>query len=324
MQITFLGTSAGAPTKARNVSAVALRRGGTWDLFDCGEATQHRLLSTPLSLPKLRRVFISHLHGDHCFGLFGLLGSRSMAGADTAVDIYGPEGLEEMVRLVLSTSDSHITYPLEFHTVPEGGARVVENADETIDAIALDHRVTSFAWSIRESERPGAFDADRATALGVTSGPDFGRLRQGESVEGSAGEVRPTDVIGPKRPGRSLIIAGDNRDPGRLLEESGPVQLLVHEATFTEDAVERIGDDRGHSTAGRVGKAAAEQGVGNVILTHFSPRYGPSGSSGQTVDDLKTEAREHYTGKLYLAEDFATYELDPDGALSANAAANRS
>ena len=315
MQITFLGTSAGAPTKQRNVSGVAVRRDRTWDLFDCGEATQHRLLSTPLSLPKLRRVFISHLHGDHCFGLFGLLGSRSMAGADTAVDIYGPDGLEEMVRLVLSTSDSHLTYPLEFHVVPEVGARLVDNERETIDAIALDHRITSFAWCIREAERSGIFDAERAVTLGVQQGPDFGRLRHGESVTGGAGEVRPTDVIGPPRPGRSLIIAGDNRDPARLLEESGPVQLLVHEATFTEDAVERIGDDRGHSTAGRVGAAAQKAGVDNVILTHFSPRYGPSGSSGQTVDDLAAEARAHYTGKLYLAEDFATYELDPDGAL---------
>ncbi len=247
-----------------------------------------------------------------------------MAGADTAVDIFGPAGLEEMVRLVLSTSDSHITYPLEFHAVPEGGARVVDDERETIEAIALDHRVTSFAWCIRESERPGIFDAGRAAALGVEAGPDFGRLRQGESVAGSAGEVRPTDVIGPKRAGRSLIIAGDNRDPDRLLEESGPVQLMIHEATFTEDAVERIGNDRGHSTAGRVGKAAQEVGVDSLILTHFSPRYGPSGSSGQTVDDLAAEARQHYTGKLYLAEDFASYELDPDGALSVNAAANRS
>ena len=253
------------------MSAVALRRGSAWDLFDCGEATQHQLMSTPLSLPKLRRIFISHLHGDHCFGLFGLLGSRSMAGADTPLHIYGPDGLEEMVRLVLETSDSHVTYPLEFHIVAKDGARLVDDENETITAIALDHRVRSFAWHIGETERPGALDTERAVELGVEPGADYGRLQRGESVPGTDGPVAPSDVIGPARPGRSLIIAGDNRDPQHLLERTGPVQLLVHEATFTEDAVAKIGDDRGHSTGARVGKAAEAGGADNVILTHFSP-----------------------------------------------------
>ena len=319
MRLTFLGTSAGAPTKDRNVTGVALRRDNSWDLFDCGEATQHRLLSTPLTLPKLRRVFISHLHGDHCFGLFGLLGSRSMAGAKTPLHIYGPAGLEEMVRLVLETSDSHMVYPLEFHVVSENIARVVDDEDGTIDAIELDHRIASFGWCIRESERPGAFDHERAVELGVQAGEDFGRLQRGESVEGAKGLVTPSQVIGATRPGRSLIIAGDNRDPQSLLERSGPVQLLVHEATFTEDAVAKIGDDRGHSTAARVGKAAEAGGVGNVILTHFSPRYGPPGSSGQSVDDIRAEAKACFSGNLELAADYSSYELFLDGSLSSPA-----
>ncbi len=313
MQLTFLGTSAGAPTKDRNVSGVALRRGSTWDLFDCGEATQHRVMSTPLSLAKLRRVFISHLHGDHCFGLFGLLGSRSMAGTKTPLHVYGPAGLEEMVTMVLETSDSHMVYPLEFHVVPETGERVVEDEHGTVDAIALDHRISSFGWHIQEADRPGEFDADRAVELGLTPGADFGRLRRGEAVEGSNGLVDPAEVIGPIRPGRNLIIAGDNRDPQRLLDQTGSVQLLVHEATFTEEVVEHIGSDRGHSTGARVGRAAAEVDIGTVILTHFSPRYGPSGASGSTVDDLAAEAKAEFDGWLYLAEDFATYDLDLDG-----------
>ena len=315
MKLTFLGTSAGAPTRKRNVTGLAVARNSGWDLFDCGEATQHRLLSTPLSLPKLQRVFISHLHGDHCFGLFGLLGSRSMAGAQAPLHVYGPEGLEDMVTTVLTASDTHLVYPIEFHTVPESGARVVDGDAETIDAVALDHRITSFAWHIMEADRPGAFDAGRAHELGVEPGPDFGRLQNGESVDVGGRVVDPGEVIGPPRLGRSLIISGDNRDPAGLLEKTGPVQLLVHESTFTEDVVAKIGDDRGHSTAARVG-AAAEGAVANLLLTHFSPRYGPSGSSGQSVDDLQAEAESHFTGTLALAKDYATYELTQNGDLT--------
>lgn len=272
-------------------------------------------MSTSLSLPKLKRIFISHLHGDHCFGLFGLLGSRSMSGGTRPLDIYGPRGLEVMVMTVLAASDTHLTFPLEFHEVPDRGVRVVETDDETIDAVALDHRVTSFGWSIREADRPGAFDAQRARELGVHPGPDFGRLQRGEAVDGSSGVVSPGDVVGPDRSGRTVIIAGDNRDPERMLRETGPVQVLVHEATFTEDVLAKLSDDRGHSTAARVGKAAEQAGVGNLVLTHFSPRYGPPGCAGQSVDDVKAEAEARYSGVLHMAEDHASFELDHDGIL---------
>ena len=236
-----------------------------------------------------------------------------MAGAQGPLHVYGPEGLEDMVTAVLTASDTHLVYPIEFHAVPNEGARVVEDDDETIDAVALDHRVTSFAWHIAEADRPGAFDAERAEELGVEPGPDFGRLQNGPAVDLEGRVVEPSEVVGPVRRGRTLIISGDNRDPARLLERTGPVQLLVHESTFTEDVVAKIGDDRGHSTAGGVGAAAEGAGVANLLLTHFSPRYGPPGSSGQSVDDLRAEAESHFTGMLALAEDYATYELTKDG-----------
>ena len=316
MEITFLGTSAGAPTRDRNVSALAVRRGPTWDLFDCGEATQHRIMSTALSLPKLRRIFISHLHGDHCFGIFGLLGSRSMAGASAPLDVFGPVGLEDMVTAVLAASDTHLTYPITFHTVDEPGSRVVDDDDGTIDAIALDHRVTSFGWCIREADRPGEFYPEKAEALGVEPGPDFASLGRGEAVRGTDSMVMPDQVIGPPRPGQTCIIAGDNRDPDRLLNKTGPVQLLVHEATFSEPVVDKLGDDRGHSTAHRVGKAAQDVGVQNLLLTHFSPRYGPANSQGWSIDELRTEAAAVFSGNLDLAEDFAIYELGFGGTLT--------
>jgi ribonuclease Z len=325
MELTFLGTSAGTPTRRRNVTGLALREGGAWDLFDCGEGTQQQLQRTSLSLARLRRVFISHLHGDHCFGLFGLLGTRAMEGARSALTVYGPAGLESMVRTVLNASDSHLNYEVEFVEVPEQGGRVLETPEGTIDAFPLVHRVTSFAWWMREADRPGAFDVDRATALGVTPGPAFGTLQRGEPVEVDGRVVEPGEVMGAPRPGRSLVIAGDNSDPTGLLGRAPGAQLLVHEATFTEAVVESLGGDRGHSPAGRVGAAAEAAGVDNVILTHFSPRYaypskdrgGDGGASDETsIEAIAEEAAASYSGNLFLANDLDTYDLSVDGALT--------
>ena len=320
MELTFLGTSAGTPTRHRNVSALALREGGHWDLFDCGEGTQHQLQRASLSLARLRRVFISHLHGDHCFGLFGLLGSRAMDRVTSSLTIFGPEGLELMVRTVLDASASHLSFDLEFVEVPESGARVVEEHGATIDALPLVHRVTSFAWWIREAPRPGVFDLDRATLLGIPPGRAYGRLQEGEAVELDDGRrVQPGQVIGPERRGRSLVIAGDNSDPSGLLDLTDSVDLLVHEATFTQGAVDSLGSDRGHSPAGRVGSAAASAKVPNLVLTHFSPRYDYPPADNGSIEDIRAEASDGYSGRLFLANDFDVYSLSVGGELTRRA-----
>jgi ribonuclease Z len=334
MEMTFLGTSSGSPTRQRNVTGLALRHAGRWDLFDCGEGTQHQLLRTKLSLSKLDRVFISHLHGDHCFGLFGLLGSRSMDASTGPLAIFGPPGLRTMIDTVLKASATHLNYPLDVHEVSPGGGRVVdEDADghgSTIDAIPLTHRVTSFAWSLHERDRPGAFDVDAARAAGVPAGPLFGRLQAGKPVVLDDGRtVTPDDLIGPVRPGRRIVIAGDNSAPMELLVRTPDADVVVHEATYTEPVLAALGSDHGHSTAARVAHAAAQHGVRNLVLTHFSPRYadaenrsGETGTSGVqehrgaglTIDDVRNEARQHFAGNLHLARDFDRFEIAHDGS----------
>lgn len=314
MELTFLGTSAGAPTAERNVSGLALRMGRQWDLFDCGEGTQHRLMRTPLSLPKMRRVFISHLHGDHCFGLFGVLGSRSMDRSAAPLSIYGPPGLQNMLDVVLEASSTYLTYPLEVHEVGADGGRVIDDDEMTVDALPLTHRVMSFAWSLREKDRPGVFNVEAAIAAGVEPGPLFGRLRQGETVELADGtRVEPDAMVGPPRPGRQVIIAGDNSAPVELLDRTGGVDVLVHEATYTEEVLATMEEDFGHSTAARVAIAAQQSGVRNLILTHFSPRYGYTGS-GPTIADVGDEARAHFDGGLHLANDLDRIEIAHDGS----------
>lgn len=300
----------------RNVTGLALRIDGHWDLFDCGEATQHQLLRTPLSLFKLRRIFISHLHGDHCFGLFGLLGSRSMDGSTAPLTVFGPIGLRAMVDAVLTASETHLTYPLELHEVGPAGGFVFADDAMSVDALPLTHRVTSLAWSLRERERPGHFDVESARAAGVPDGPMFGRLQRGEAVDLDDGRrVEPGTVTGPSRPGRRLIISGDNAAPDALFERTGGADVAVHEATYTEPVLAKLGDDRGHSTAARVAIAAQERGVRNLILTHFSPRYAdhPDNGSGLTIDAVRDEARQHFDGGLHLARDFDRIEISHDG-----------
>lgn len=314
MELTFLGTSSGAPTMDRNVTGLALRIDGHWDLFDCGEATQHQLLRTPLSLSKLRRIFISHLHGDHCFGLFGLLGSRSMDGTTTPLTIFGPPGLRTMVDSVLQASSTHLTYPMEVHEVGPDGGRVIDDEAMTVEAVPLTHRVTSLAWSMIEGDRPGQFNVEAARSAGVPEGPMFGRLQRGESVDLEDGRrVEPDDVTGPSRPGRRIVIAGDNAAPAALFERTQGADVAVHEATYTEPVLAALGDDRGHSTAARVSSAAQLHGVRNLILTHFSPRYADHGG-GQTIDDVRSEARRNFDGGLHLANDFDRVEISRDGS----------
>ncbi len=314
MELTFLGTSSGVPTSDRNVAGVALRVDGRWDLFDCGEGTQHQLLRTSLSLSKLRRVFISHLHGDHCFGLFGLLGSRSMDGASAPLTIFGPLGLRTMIETVFELSSTHITFPLDVHEIGPTGGRVVDADDMTVDALPLTHRVTSFAWSLRERDRPGMFDVESARAAGVPDGPLFGRLQRGEAVTLDDGRrVEPSRVVGPIRPGRRIVIAGDNSDPDALFERTNGADVAVHEATYTEPVLATLGDDHGHSTAARVACAAQRHGVRNLVLTHFSARYALAGD-GLTIGDVRDEAQQHFEGGLHLAQDLDRIEISSDGS----------
>lgn len=315
MRLTFLGTSSGAPTRRRNVTALAIEHGSTWDLVDCGEATQHQLMPTSLSLARLRRVFITHLHGDHVFGLFGLLGSRSMSNATTALTLVGPRGLASMVETVLDTSDTHLTFDLDITELGDDGGSAADATDgPAVDALALEHRVTSYAFRFTEPERPGAVDAAAAEALGL-SGRDIGRLVRGEQVTSSDGRsIDRTEVVGPARPGRVLVVGGDNRDPAHLAERIAGADVLVHESTFTEAALARMDSDHGHSTAARVAAAASSIDLPHLVLTHFSPRYRTEPGDAPSITDVEAEARAHFDGDLHLARDGSRYELRADGS----------
>lgn len=306
MEITFLGTSAGVPTRSRNVSCVALRlpqRGEVW-LFDCGEGTQHQLLRSELKLSQIRRIFITHLHGDHLFGLTGLLASAGMAGHAERIDIYGPAGLDDYVRATTRSSETRFSYATEVHTVSAG--KVFEDDEFEVSCRPLAHRIETFGYSVEERDRAGAFDVERARALGIPPGPLYGKLKRGERVMLADGrEVEGRELCGPTIKGRRVAYCTDTSYCRGAVELAREADLLIHEATFAEQD-EELARRSMHSTARTAARVAMEARARRLLITHLSPRYAPG--NPVTADDLLAEARAVFP-RTELAHDFLTVNV---------------
>lgn len=319
MELIFLGTSAGAPTKSRNVSALAIKKADSkaWYLIDCGEGTQHQLLHTSLALGHLRAVFITHIHGDHCYGLVGLLATASMAGRRAPLDIIAPVAIQHLIEQIQSLTELHLSFEVRFHSVEQGAD--FNDRDFQVKSVPLSHRVPSFAYQFEEKVQQQKLDIAKLKAEGIPQGEIWGQLQQQRRVTLSDGLILTAAdyLLSPRAP-RTVIIAGDNDSPDVLKTAANKAQVLVHEATYTRVAEEKAGGNLyGHSTAERVALFAEQVALANVILTHFSPRYRHNPSqNGLSIEEIRQEAQQYYQGRLFLAEDFAHYHLDTEGVLS--------
>ena len=314
LQVTFLGTSSGVPTRARNVSAVALRlpqRSEMW-LFDCGEGTQHQFLRSELRLSQLRRVFVTHMHGDHVFGLPGLLASLGLAGnSSEGVDLYGPDPLESYLNGVLRTSSTRIGYPLKVHRVhecAESGTLVYEDDDLMVRCTPLIHRVPAYAYRVDQKPLAGRFDIAKAKNLQIPPGPIYAQLKRGDTVTLDDGRVIDgTTLCGPARPGVSVVYCTDTVFCEAAVELAQGADLLIHESTFAHQESE-MAYQKQHSTSTMAAQTAAEANVGQLVLTHLSPRYAPG--NAVTPGDLLREAQSIFPNTC-LAKDFLTLEVKP-------------
>jgi ribonuclease Z len=321
MRFTFLGTSAGLPTRERNVTglALAIDQQREWYLVDCGEGTQHRLLHTRYSAAKLRAIFITHIHGDHCYGLPGLIASAQMGGRTEPLTICAPAGIKEFVDAVCQYTDlRRLTYPLHFVRSDAPEYRY-DDGHVRVDSIALSHRVPSYAYRFSEEVREFVLDPERLEALQVPRGPAWGELQHGHAVVLEDGRhIVPLQVCLPPREPRCVLVGGDNDRPELLDNALAGCDVLIHEATFTEDVLARVGPQYQHSTPAQVAKTAQRAGTRHLILTHFSQRYQRHNAPGaHSLGDLANEACEHFTGNLIMAEDLASYELHRDRQLVA-------
>ena len=315
MDLVFLGTSSGTPTRARNVTGLALQEdaGKAWYLIDCGEGTQHRLLRMPLSLHDLRAIFITHVHGDHCYGLPGLLASAGMMGRRHPLEIIAPAGIADWLQATLRMSHAWLGYELTFHAVESLGEW--RSLNMRVAATALSHRVPCYGYSFTEARPDPRLNIERLARDGVPRGPLWGQLARGFDLEHEGRTLRSEDYLSFTRAPRRVVIGGDNDQPPLLAEACRGAQVLVHEATYSQTLVETSGNTFGHSSAAQVAAFAQQAEVPNLVLTHFSARYQPGSQRGHSIEEIRQEAAAAYHGQLFLARDFLRLRLGKDGVL---------
>lgn len=306
MEITFLGTSSGVPTRSRNVSSVALRlpqKSEIW-LFDCGEGTQHQLLRSDLKTSQIRRIFVTHMHGDHIFGLMGLLASIGLAGARGQIDIYGPPDLKKYLDACTRYSHTHFAHRIQVYPVAPG--IVFENEEFTVSCNLLKHRIPAFGYAIEEKDRPGRFNVEKAKAWGIPPGPIYGRLKKGETITLENGQqVSGKDLCEPDEPGRKVVYCTDTIFTESAVELADKADVLIHEATFAHQDAE-MAFERLHSTSTMAAQVALAAQAKRLIMTHFSPRYAPG--NALQLNNLLEEAQAIFP-ETCLAYDFMSYEV---------------
>ena len=292
MQLEFLGTGAGSPGKFRNVTSTALRlldeRNEVW-LFDVGEGTQQQILRTTLKPRTIAKIFITHLHGDHIFGLPGLLSSRSFQGGDEPLTIYGPVGVRDFVQTALRVSGTHLSYPLKFHEITKAET-VFEDTTFKVSCEPLDHRIACFGYRVEEADHPGELQADRLKALNIPSGPVYGQLKAGKTVTLPDGRtINGQDYIAAPQKGRTVTILGDTRRTPHAVSLAQDADALVHESTFGKDEG-KLAHNYYHSTSTQAAQVAQQAGVKQLLLTHISARY-----TGKLSKELQKQAQKVFS-----------------------------
>jgi ribonuclease Z len=278
LSVAFLGTGGSVPTARRATACLLVLRGGDRLLFDCGEGSQ-RQMHRSLGLVQLDEIYLTHLHLDHFLGIPGLLKTYDLQSREAPLKIYGPPGTKqlfaELGRLIGKTR-----YEVTIDELaPE---QAVAHEGYEVRAFPVEHRMTAFGYRLAEADRPGRFDKEAAQSFGVPEGPSFAALQRGEEVEGSDGVIRPGDVLGDPRPGRTIVVTGDTAPCVATAEAARDAELLIHDGSFAEEEAQRAAET-GHSTAGQAAALAREAGVAMLALVHISSRY----NVGQVLDEAR-------------------------------------
>jgi ribonuclease Z len=269
LTVTFLGTGASAPSARRSTASVLVARGGVRMLFDCGEGTQ-RQMQRSLGLTQVDEIYLTHFHADHVLGLPGLLKTYDLTDREAPLTVYGPPGLGELFG-IFKPLLGRLGYGLEL--VELRGDEAAGHDEFEVRAFEVDHRHTrANGYALVEDERPGRFDPAAAKAAGVAEGPAFAALQRGEEVEGSAGTVTPERVMGPSRPGRTVVLTGDTGPSPATVSAAADAELLIHDSSFVREDADRAAET-GHSTVEQAAGVADEAHVKLLALVHISARY---------------------------------------------------
>ena len=299
LRVTFLGTGGSLPTRNRNPSAVMVNREGELILFDCGEGTQQQMMRAKTGMMSLSSIFISHFHADHFLGIPGLIQTMSFMGRKEPLVIYGPKHMQEFTELFRALGYFNLKYEIRGVELKPGD--VVEGDGYVIRALKTEHSVPSLGYALVENMRPGRFNRERAIELGVPPGPLFAKLHRGEPVEVEGKVVRPEEVVGEPRPGRTIIYTGDTRPCEAVLEASRNADLLIHDGSFADEMADWA-EESMHSTAGEVAALAKEAGVRQLVLTHISSRY------SDDVEPIINDSKKIFENVI-VAEDLMELEI---------------
>ncbi|MDC3175693.1 ribonuclease Z [Prochlorococcus sp. AH-716-D13] len=311
MNITFLGTSSGVPTLTRNVSSLALKLSQTAEvwLFDCGEGTQHQLMRSNIKSSQIKKIFITHMHGDHIYGLPGLLATLGLSGNSNGIEIYGPSELKSFVTSALESSFCKLSFPLCFREVEDFASLnkiLFENDKLKVHCACLKHRLPAYGYRVSEKDKPGVFDIKKAEDSNIPPGPIYSELQAGKTVQLKDGRsFNGHDFCGPPRKGESFVYCTDTVFSESAVNLSKNADLLVHESTFSKED-EKMAYEKLHSTTIMAAKTALLSNVKKLIITHLSPRY--TQRSPIKPSDLLKEAQKIFPN-TYLAKDFLTAEI---------------
>jgi ribonuclease Z len=298
MKLVFLGTSAAQPTESRGMSCICLEREGEILMFDAGEGAQVSYLRSGLGWNKKMKIFVTHLHGDHCIGILGLLQTMTLQHRTEPIEIYGPDGIEEFIGENIRILNFGLSFPVTITAVNPG--LVCEEKTYTIRAEKAEHSVVAFSFLFEEKDRPGKFDITRAKSLGIPEGPLWHDLQMGNEIKVGGKTIKPSEVIGEKRPGRKIGISGDTRPTKKLEEFFKDCDYLSFDCTFSDKLRDKA-IETFHSTAKEAAAFAKNANVTNLILTHFSARY-------KDEDELLEEARQIH-GSVFAAKDLLEVEI---------------
>ena len=298
MKLVFLGTSAAQPTSERGLTCICLEKEGEILMFDAGEGAQISYLKSGLGWNKKMKIFVTHLHGDHCIGILGLLQTMTLQNRTEPMEIYGPDGIEEFIAANIKVLNFGLSFPVMITTVREG--TVVNEKTYTINSCEADHSVTSYSYLFQEKDKPGRFFPDKAKELGVPEGELWHKLQTGQDIQVGDKIVKSSDVLGEKRPGKRIGISGDTRPTKKLEEFFKDCDYLSFDSTFSHELQDKALETY-HSTAKEAADLAKKANVSNLILTHFSARYN---DESVLLEEAKT-----IHGSVIAAKDLLEIEI---------------
>ncbi|MGH1566085.1 MAG: ribonuclease Z [Nitrosopumilus sp.] len=270
MKLIFLGTSAAQPTENRGLSCICLERDGEIMMFDAGEAAQISYMKSGLGWNKKMKIFVTHMHGDHCVGILGLLQTMSMQHRTEILEIFGPSGIEEFIAANIKVLNFGLSFPILINNIKEG--KIFENEKFSMHVCKANHSVVAFSYLFREKDKPGRFNVKKAKELKIPEGELWNKLQSGNEIVINTKTIKPDQVLGKKRPGKKIGISGDTMPTKELEEFFEKCDYLVFDSTFLDEEKQKA-QNTCHSTAKQAALLGKNANVKNLILTHFSARY---------------------------------------------------